>query len=404
MKEVDMLGLGLTSTNRVLVVNQRVATCFKCGRKGHYKNDCPKLKNQNRGNKARNTENEARWKAYVLEGGKANSDSNVLQEVSYAIELANERVAETNTMLRGCTLGLLGHPFNIDLMPIELGSFDVIIGMDWLANHHAMIVYDEKIVRIPYRDKVLIFQGDRSGKGKKVREEYIPKMVFRTHYGQYEFQVILFGLTNAPTGEEEEAAFQLLKKKLCSAPILALPEGSKNFVVYCDTSYKGLGVVLMQREKFIANVSRQLKIQKKNYTTHDLEIGAVILNASAEARKEENYITKDLCGMNKKLEPCVDGTKYLTCTKVKAEYQKPFDLLVQPVIPVWMWENITMDFITKYPKTLTGQDTIWVIVDRLTKSDHFLPMKENESMKKLTRQYLKKVVTRHGVPVLIIFE
>ncbi|GKF52876.1 putative reverse transcriptase domain-containing protein [Tanacetum coccineum] len=79
-------------------------------------------------------------------------------DVSYAIELADGRVVETNTVLRGCTLGLLGHPFNIDLMPIELGSFDVIIGMDWLANHHAVIVYDEKTVRIPYGDEVLIVQ------------------------------------------------------------------------------------------------------------------------------------------------------------------------------------------------------------------------------------------------------
>ncbi|GJZ73662.1 putative reverse transcriptase domain-containing protein, partial [Tanacetum coccineum] len=80
-------------------------------------------------------------------------------DVSYAVELADQRISETNTILRGCTLGLLGHPFNIDLMPVELGSFEVIIGMDWLANHHAVIVCDEKIVRIPYGDEVLIVQG-----------------------------------------------------------------------------------------------------------------------------------------------------------------------------------------------------------------------------------------------------
>ncbi|GJT05044.1 putative reverse transcriptase domain-containing protein [Tanacetum coccineum] len=97
-------------------------------------------------------------------------------------------------------------------------------------------------------------------------------------------------------------------------------------------------------------------------------------------------------------------SKCLTCAKVKGEYQKPSGLLVQPVILVWKWENITMDFITKLPKTSTGQDTIWVIVDRLTKSAHFLPMKETDSMEKLTRQYLKEVVSRHGVPVLIIFD
>ncbi|GJW72640.1 putative reverse transcriptase domain-containing protein [Tanacetum coccineum] len=88
-------------------------------------------------------------------------------DVSYAIELADKRISETNTILRGCTLGLLGHPFNIDLMPVELGSFDIIIGMDWLANHHAVIVCDEKIMRIPYGDEVLIVQGDRDGKGEK---------------------------------------------------------------------------------------------------------------------------------------------------------------------------------------------------------------------------------------------
>ncbi|GJW43403.1 putative reverse transcriptase domain-containing protein [Tanacetum coccineum] len=80
-------------------------------------------------------------------------------DFSYAVELADGRVSETNTMLRGCSLGLLGHPFNIDLMPVELGSFDVIIGMDWLANHHPVIVCDEKIVWIPYGDEFLIVQG-----------------------------------------------------------------------------------------------------------------------------------------------------------------------------------------------------------------------------------------------------
>ncbi|GKC89858.1 putative reverse transcriptase domain-containing protein, partial [Tanacetum coccineum] len=77
-------------------------------------------------------------------------------------------------------------------------------------------------------------------------------------------------------GEEQETAFQLLKQKLCTTPILALPEGSNDFVVYCDASIKGLGSVLMQRMKVIAYASRKLKVHEKNYTTHDLELGAVV--------------------------------------------------------------------------------------------------------------------------------
>ncbi|GKE98727.1 putative reverse transcriptase domain-containing protein, partial [Tanacetum coccineum] len=81
-------------------------------------------------------------------------------DTSYAVELADGRISETNIVLRGCTLGLLGHPFDIDLMPVEHGSFDVIIGMDWLAKYHALIVYDEKVIRIPYGNEVLIIRGD----------------------------------------------------------------------------------------------------------------------------------------------------------------------------------------------------------------------------------------------------
>nr|GEV84869.1 putative reverse transcriptase domain-containing protein [Tanacetum cinerariifolium] len=304
-----------TATQRAPVMNQRVVTCFECGVQGHFKRDCPKLKSQTRGNK--NGIGEVKGKAYILGGGDADLNPNIVTgmfllndryasilfdsgtdrsfvsntfsasldvipstlDVSYAVELADERITETNTILKGCTLGLLGHPFDIDLMPVKLSSFDVIIRMDWLAKYHAVIL---------------------------VRDEDIPKTTFRTRYGHYEFQVMPFRLTNASTvfmdlmnqGEKEEAVFQLLKQKLYSAPILALPEGSKNFLVYCDASHKGLGIVLMQKEKVIAYASRQLKIHKKNYKTHDLELGVVVF--ALKMWRHYLYDTKCIVSTNHK--------------------------------------------------------------------------------------------------------
>ncbi|GJY88630.1 putative reverse transcriptase domain-containing protein, partial [Tanacetum coccineum] len=84
-------------------------------------------------------------------------------------------------------------------------------------------------------------------------------------------------------------------------------------------------------------------------------------------------------------------SKCLTCARVKDEHQRPSGLLVQPAIPKWKWDNITMDFITKLPKSSQGFDTIWVIVDRLTKSAHFLPMRENDPLDKLARLYLNRI-------------
>nr|GEV83312.1 reverse transcriptase domain-containing protein [Tanacetum cinerariifolium] len=163
--------------------------------------------------------------------------------------------------------------------------------------------------------------------------------------------------------------FQLLKQKLCEAPILALPEGNDNFVVYCDASLQGLGAVLMQKEKVIAYASRQLKHHEENYTTHDLELGAVVF-----AFKSGDTIYTDLKKLywwpNMKAIIAEYVGKCLTCSRVKAECQKPSGLLV--------------------------------IVERLTKSAHFISTREIDSMETLTRLYIKEIVSRHDVPISII--
>ncbi|GKE33555.1 putative reverse transcriptase domain-containing protein [Tanacetum coccineum] len=107
---------------------------------------------------------------------------------------------------------------------------------------------------------------------------------------------------------------------------------------------------------------------------------------------------------NMKVDIATYVSKCLTCVKVKVEHQKPYGLLQQPEIPVWKWERITMDFVSGLPRTPSACDMIWVIVDRLTKSAHFLPTKKTDTMEKLTQHYLKEIVCRHGVPISIILD
>ncbi|GJR43059.1 reverse transcriptase domain-containing protein [Tanacetum coccineum] len=130
-------------------------------------------------------------------------------------------------------------------------------------------------------------------------------------------------------GDKQEAAFQTLKNKLCSAPILALPQGAENFIVYCDASHKGLG-----REDCDHARVRQIKILQS-------------------IRVLTNYqdMKKLYWWPNMKADIATYVSKCLTYARVKAEHQRPSGLLVQPEIPQWKWDNITMDFVTKLPKS-----------------------------------------------------
>nr|GEX87682.1 putative reverse transcriptase domain-containing protein [Tanacetum cinerariifolium] len=219
------------------------------------------------------------------------------------------------------------------------------------------------------------------------------------------------------------------------APILPLPGGSENFVVYYDAPHKELGVVLMQKEKVIAYASSQLKVHEKNYTTHDLELGAVVfaLKMWRHYMKEENFINEDLQGMINKLEPradetlCLNNRSWIPCIgdlralimheshKSKYSIHAGSDKMYQDLKKLYWWPNMKAEIATYVSKCLTcakvkieyqkpsaRQDTIWLIVDRLTKSAHFFPMREDDTLEKLTRKYLKEVVSKHGVPVSII--
>ncbi|GKD49213.1 putative reverse transcriptase domain-containing protein [Tanacetum coccineum] len=620
------------------VGGQNVARAYTAGnneRNGYvrslpYYNKC-KTGNKN-GNKTKNQTggNEAITRAYAIGGGGTNPDSNIVTgtfllnnyHASMLFYSGADRsyVSFTFNALLDVAPSTFytSHPLDIDLMPVELGSFDVIIGMDWLAKYHELIVCDKKLVRIPYGDAVLIVQGDdcddripgaapvarapyrlapaklqelstqlqelsdrgfirpsssssgasvlfvkkkdgsfwmcinyrsrvysktdpRSGYHQlRVREEDIPKTAFRTRYGYYEFQVMPFGLTNAPTvfmdlmnrhkghlklilsegihvdlakiesikdwaspktpteirqflglvsyyrrfiegfskiarpmtkftqksvkfdwGEKAEVAFQLLKvgrgfDAKGEGHSLRIPPTQELLSDYdCEIRYHPRKANVVDDALSRKERSKPLRVRALVMTI-GLNLPKHILSAQLEARKEENFINEDLHGMINKLESRADGTlclknqswiscfsdlralimheshkskysihpgsdkmyqdmkklywwpnmkakiptyvnKCLTCAKVKIEYQKPSSLLVQPEIPQWKCENITMDFLTKLPKTAAGQDTIWVIVDRLTKSAHFLPIREDDTLEKLTRQYLKKVVSRHGV-------
>ncbi|GJU86069.1 putative reverse transcriptase domain-containing protein [Tanacetum coccineum] len=650
-------------------------TCYGCGEKGHFKDKCPKGRNQpNEGAHAR---------AYVVvenlqqnpnvvagtfllndhyacilfySGAEKSFVSSVFTpfidiaptalNTSYEVELADGKVVSTNTVLRGCTLVLLNHVFKIDLLPTRLGSFDVIVGMDWLSYHRAVIDCYEKIVRIPLpngeilevqgerpekdpgslacikadekklddirvvRDFPEVFPDDLSGlppvreiefridlipgaspvvkspyrlapsemlelsnqlkelqeKGfirpshspwgapvlfvkkkdgamrmcidyrelnkltiknryplpriddlfdqlqgaccfskidlrsgyhqLRVREEDIPKTAFRTRYGHFEFTVMPFGLTNAPAifmdlmnrvckpyldkfvivfiddiliyskseeehevhlktildllkkeklyakfskcefwlkevqflghvvnrdglagyyprfienfskiakpltlltqknktyvwGNEQDEAFRILKEKLCNAPVLALPDGPDDFVQRNDG-----GIYFFDRI-WIPSVGgvRKLIMDEAHTSRYSIYPGT----------DKMYHDLRDLYwwpGMKRDVAEYV--SRCLTCSKIKAEHQKPSGLLHQPEIPEWKWKKITTDLVTKLPRSSSGYDTTWVIVDRLTKSAHFLPIREDYKTEKLARIYINEIVARHGVPVSII--
>nr|GEX48970.1 reverse transcriptase domain-containing protein [Tanacetum cinerariifolium] len=271
--------------------------------KGHYNYQCSKANNN------------AHGKAYFLRDKNAHQDPNVVTDTTHDFEMANENLVGTNTVIQGCTLILLNQPFKVDLMPIKLGSFDVVIGIDWISKYHAKIICDEKVVHIPINGETLIIRGrackspeDNFGITQKEGIDFSKIAKSFTELTQKNKKYIL--------DEDQEIAFQLLKQKLYEALILALPEGNDDFVVYSDASHQILGVVLMQKEKanVVADALSQkerikpLRVRSLVMTIH-LKFPSKILKAQTEAIKEKNIKAENLRGMDKAFEIRHDGTR-----------------------------------------------------------------------------------------------
>ncbi|GKC38200.1 putative nucleotidyltransferase, ribonuclease H, partial [Tanacetum coccineum] len=234
-------------------------------------------------------------------------------------------------------------------------------------------------------------------------------------------------------GEEQENVFQTLKDKLCNALVLALPDRPKDFVVYCDASGLGLGCVLMQRNKLIAYASRKLKIHEKNYTTHDLELGAVVF--ALKIWRHYLYRIKSIelfSDYDCEIRYHPGKAKVLDDALSRKERVKPKRRDIDEIIELRndralyyldrIWVPLKGDVRTLimneahklkysvhpgsdkmyYDLRDSGHDTIWVIVDRLTKSAHFLPMRKDYKMDRLARLYLNEIFGRHDVPISII--
>nr|GEZ41978.1 putative reverse transcriptase domain-containing protein [Tanacetum cinerariifolium] len=350
---------------------------------------------------------------------------------SYDVELADGKIVRVDTIMRGCTLNFLGHPFNIDLMPVELGSFNIIIGMDWLRRGHVVIMYDEKLVRIPYGNETLTFHGNESNNGRESRltviscskaQEYMAKgcQVFLAQisakeeehrsegkpleevpvirdYPEFfskdlpglpparpvEFHIDLIPgaapVDRAPyrfaPSEMKELSEQLqeLSKKGFIRPSSSPWEASVLFVKKKDGSFR---MCIDHRELNKLTVKNHYPLPRIDDLFDQIQGSSVYSKIYLRSGSEDFVVYCD--ALHKGL-----GAVLMQRENVIAYASRQ----LKPAIPEWKWHNITMDFITKLLKSSQGFDTIWVIVDKLTKSAHFLPIRENDPLDKLPMEF-----------------
>ncbi|GKA32976.1 putative reverse transcriptase domain-containing protein [Tanacetum coccineum] len=361
--------------------------------------DCGTANKKAYTNQYRKTNINAQGKSLQLKDRNAQQDPNVVTDTFYDIEMADENLVSTNTVIKGCTLTLLNHPFKIDPMPIKLGSFDVVI--EKLYAKFSKCDFWIHIVQFlghPIDSQGLHVDPAKIEAVKNLTSPTTPIELrqFLGLAGYYRRFIEGFSKIAKPFtkltqknksyiwGEEQESAFQLLKQKLCEAPILALPEGNDNFVVYYDASLQGVGAVLMQREKVIAYASRQLKPHEENYTTRDLELGAVIFSLKIWRHYLYDYDC-EICyhpGKANVVADALSRKKQIKPLRVRA-----LILTVHPKIPsqILKAQNKSLKEENVKNENLQGMD----------KSFEIRP-----DGKPLL--YIKEIVSRHGVPISII--
>nr|GEY22578.1 putative reverse transcriptase domain-containing protein [Tanacetum cinerariifolium] len=459
---------------------QSNVVCYEGGERGHKSHACPKKTDRRGGN--------MQGQGYVICDAEHNQGPNVVTGMfllknryatmlfdseadkifvdikfshlidikpvklnsSYEVELADEKVVSTSSIFRGCTLNLLDHLFDIDLMPIELGTFDVIVGMDWLVERDALIVCGKNEVYVPYKNKTLVVKSDSSVSRLKVIScikvrKYIERgsqlfiaQVMKKEPAkkqlqdvpvicnfpevfpddlpglppprQVEFKIELIPGTapvaRAPyrlaPSEPKELLDQLkeLSEKgfICpssspwGAPVLFVKKKDRSFHMCID--YRELNKLTIKNRYPLPRIDDLFdQLQGRIWLLLFGGIRDMIMHESHKSKYSihpgSNKMYHDLKKLywwpNMKADIATFVSKCLTCAMVKAEHQKPSSLLQQPKIPKCKWEEITMDFVSGLPRTLSGYDSIRVIMDRLTKSAHFLPMKKTDSIEKLAQ-------------------